>query len=192
MPRNFSVWPPNNPRALLRLAVGLLLVANVVAAYFVVRPPGGSAEQLRQQAAKLTSDLRQSRSVLDRTRAMVSKIQTGRGEGDHFMADYFLPRRAAYSIVMADLNNLAGQAKVTPKESAFSIQLVEGSDTVEMMQIAGNFEGTYQDLIHFVNLLDKSDRLLVIESMNATPQQGGAKLNVTMKLDTFVTEEASK
>ena len=68
---------------------------------------------------------------------------------------------------------------------------MEGSDTVEMMQIAANYEGGYQDLIQFVNLLDKSDRLLVVESLNATPQQGGAKLNVMLKLDTFVTEDGA-
>ncbi|MBZ5610208.1 MAG: hypothetical protein LAP38_18250 [Acidobacteriia bacterium] len=191
MPRNFKVWPPNNPRALLRLVAGLLLLANVVAAYFVIRPPGGSAEELRRQAAQLNSDLRQRRGVLDRTRALVSKIQTGRGEGDQFMTGYFLPRRSAYSTVMAELNSLAGQAKVTPKESAFAIQPVDGSDTVEMMQIAANYEGGYQDLIHFVNLLDKSDRLLVVESLNATPQQSGTKLNVMLKLDTFVTEDGA-
>ena len=92
---------------------------------------------------------------------------------------------------MADLNDLADQAKVTPKESAYAIEPVEGSDTLDMMQITANFEATYQDLIQFVNLIDKADRLLVMESLNATPQQGGAKLNVMMKLDTFVMEDGS-
>ncbi len=191
MPRNFKIWPPNNPRALLRLAVGLLLVANVVAAYFVVRPIGGSPQELRQQAADLRNEIRQKQGTLNRTRTLAGKIETGRGEGDQFVGQYFLPRRKAYSMILADLNDLAGQAKVTPKESAMAIEPVDGSDTLVMMQVSANFEATYQDLIHFVNLLDKSDRMLVVESLNATPQQGGAKLNVMLKLDTFVTEDAS-
>jgi hypothetical protein len=40
-------------------------------------------------------------------------------------------------------------------------------------------------------MIDKSDRLLIIEGLNATPQQGGAKLNIMMKLDTFVLEDGS-
>jgi Tfp pilus assembly protein PilO len=191
MPKNFKIWPPNNPRALLRLVVGLLLAANIVAAYFVIRPFGGSAEELRRQAAQLNTELRQSQGVLNRTRALVSKIETGRGEGDQFMSGYFLPRRSAYSTVMGELNSLASQAKVTPKESAFIIEPVEGSDTVEMMQVSANYEGGYQDLIRFVNLLDKSERLLVVESLNATPQQGGSRLSVMLKLDTFVKEDAA-
>jgi hypothetical protein len=31
----------------------------------------------------------------------------------------------------------------------------------------------------------------VVESLNATPQQSGKKLNVVVKLDTFVKEDAS-
>jgi hypothetical protein len=191
MPRNFKVWPPNNPRALLRLVVGLLLAANLVAAYFVIRPIGGSPQELRQQAAALSAEIRQRQGALNRTRVLVSKIQTGRGEGDQFMGKYFLPRRNAYSMIVAELNDLASQAKITPKESAFAIEPVEGSDTLLMMEVSANFESTYQDLIHFVNLLDRSNRLLVVESLNATPQQGGAKLNVMLKLDTFVSEDAA-
>jgi Tfp pilus assembly protein PilO len=192
MLKNFKqVWPPNNPRAVLRLVVGLLLAANVVAAYFVIRPPGGSAQELRRQAVQMNSDLRQKQGILSRTRTLVSKIQSARGAGDQFMAGYFLPRRSAYSMVMAELNDLANQAKVTPRESAYVIEPVDGSDTVEMMQISANYEGPYQALIQFVNLIDKSDRLLVVESLNATPQQGGSKLNVMLKLDTFVTEDGS-
>ncbi len=191
MLKSFKIWPPNNPRALLRLVVGLLLAANVVAAYFVVRPLGGSPEELRRQAADMRVQIVQKRRNLTRTRELVSKIEAGRSEGDHFLGHYFLPRRSAYSMIVADLNDLAGQAKVTPKESAFSIEPVDGSDSLVMMQVSANFEATYQDLIHFVNLLDKSDRLLVVESLNATPQQGGAKLNVMLKLDTFVMEDAA-
>lgn len=191
MPRSFNVWPPNNPRAVLRLVLSVLLAANVVVAYFVIRPIGGSPQQLRQQAADLRAEIRQKQGTLDRTRILAGKIETGRGQGDGFMGKYFLPRRAANSILMSELNDLAGQAKITPRESAFAIEPVEGSDTLDMMQISANYEATYQDLIRFINLLDKADRLLVVESLNATPQQTGKKLNVLVKLDTFVKEDTA-
>src|ERR1700683_163412 len=100
MLKNFNVWPPNNPRAAIRLALGVLLAANLVAAYFVVRPVGGSAQELSQQALEMHSQIRQQQGVLDRTRLLVSKIASGRGEGDHFMSSYFLPRRQAYSAIL--------------------------------------------------------------------------------------------
>ena len=188
---NLNVWPPNNPGALMRLGLGVLLVANLVAGYLVIRPIGGSAQELRQQATEMRSQIRQQQGALDRMRQLASKIEAGRGEGDKFMGRYFLPRRTAYSVILDDLNELAGEAKVTPKESAYVIEPVEGSDTLGLMQVTANFEGTYADLIHFINLIDKSNRLLIMESLNATPQQGGARLNIMLKLDTFVVEDGS-
>jgi hypothetical protein len=122
---------------------------------------------------------------------LAGKIEIGRGEGDNFMGKYFLPRRTVYSVVLAELEQVANQAKVTVKETAYAIEPVEGSDTLQLMQITDNFEASYGDLIRFVNLIDKSGRLLILESLNATPQQGGARLNVMMKLDTFVVEDGS-
>jgi len=193
MPRSFSLKAggPANPRSAIRLLLGLLAAANLVAGYFVLRPLGGSPEELRQQVAEMRIAIRQQQGTVDRTRLMAGKIEIGRGEGDKFMSKYFLPRRSAYSVVMAELNDLALQAKVTAKESANSIEPVDGSDILDMMQITANYEATYGDLVRFVNMIDKADRLLVMESLNATPQQGGGKLNVLMKLDTFVIEDGS-
>jgi hypothetical protein len=191
MPKSFNAWPPNNPRALIRLGLGVLAVANLAALYFVIRPIGGSAQELAQQALDMRSAIRQQQGVLERTRVLASKIESGRGQGDKFMVSYFLPRRTANSTILAELNDLAGQAKITSRDSAINIEAVDGSDTLDMMQITANFEGLYPDLIHFINLLDKSDRLLIIESLNATPQQTGGRLNVLLKLDTFVKEDGS-
>ena len=193
MPRNFElgVWPPNNPRAIIRLGLGMLIAANLVAGYFVIRPIGGSPADLRQQEQEMRTQIHQQQGILDRTKTLASKIEIGRGEGDKFMSKYFLPRRTAYSTIMSDLNELASQSKVTAKESSNSIDEVEGSDTLQRMQVTANFEGTFENLIHFVNLLDKSALLMIIESLNATPQQDGKRLNVMLKLDTFIREDGS-
>jgi hypothetical protein len=193
MLKNFSwnVWPPNNAAALLRLSVGVLLAANLVAGYFVLRPIGGSPDELRQQAMEMRAQIHQQQNALDRTRLLSGKVEIGRGEGDGFMTKYFLPRRTAYSVIVAELNQIANDAKVTPKEGAYSWMPVEGSDNLLMMQITDNFEATYENLIRFVNMIDKADRLLIIEGLNATPQQGGAKLNIMMKLDTIVLTDGS-
>jgi hypothetical protein len=185
------VWPANNPRTLIRAGLGALAAANLVALYFVIRPIGGSAQELAQQALEMRSAIRQQQGVLDRTRLLAGKIESGRGQGDQFMGHFFLPRRTAYSTIMSELNDLAGQSKITPRDSAFALDGVDGSDTLDMMQITANFEGLYPDVIRFINLLDKSDRLLIIESLNATPQQSGGRLNVMLKLDSFVQEDGS-
>jgi hypothetical protein len=193
MPRNFNlkIGVPGNPRSIIKVVLGLLAAANLVAGYFVIRPLGGSPQELRQQVVDMRTQIRQQQNVLERTRLLAGKIELGRGEGDKFMSKFFLPRRTAYSTVMAELTDLATQAKITPKESANAIDPIDGSDVLEMMQITANYEAKYEDLVRFINMIDKADRLLVMESLNATPQQGGGKLNVMIKLDTFVVEDGS-
>lgn len=189
MRKSFSIWPPNETGAIIRLAVVVLLAANLVAAYFVLRPIGGSPEELRNQAAELRIELRQRQGALERTRAFASKIEAGRSEADEFLGDYFLSRRIAYSAILDELTKAANDSHLKPKESAYGIEPIEGSDTLSMMQISANYEGSYTDLIHFINLVDKSDSLLIIEGLGATPQLGSGVLNVTFKLDTFVRED---
>ncbi len=189
MPKSFSFWPPNNSGAMIRLAVLVLLVSNLVAAYFVFRPLGGSAAELKQQVVDSGVQLRQRQGSLARMRKLVGKIESGRGEGDEFLQEYFLPRRMAYSDVLAELNQAALESKVKPKESAYSNEPIEGSDTLSMMQISANFEANYGDLLHFINLIDKSENLMIVEGLSATPQLGSGLLNVTLKLDAFVRED---
>lgn len=191
MPKSSNWSAANNPRRLIRLGLGVLAAANLVALYFVIRPIGGSAQELAAQSLDMRAAIRQQQGVLDRTRLLAGKIESGRGEGDKFMGDYFLPRRSAYSTIIAEMNEMAGQSKITPRDSALALDPVDGSDTLDMMQISANFEGLYPDVIRFINLLDKTDRLLIIESLNATPQQSGGKVNVALKLDTFVREDGS-
>ena len=49
MPQNFS----KDPRVLARAVLGVLLLANLIAAFAIFRPVGGSAEQLDQQLGEL-------------------------------------------------------------------------------------------------------------------------------------------
>jgi len=176
-----------SPADVARLVIGVLVALNLVAAYFVFRPPGGSPEELRSEVRDLTSQLRQKKAVLERTRVFVSKIQSGRQQGDQFLEHYFLPSGTAYSIVLSELIDLAKDAQMKPKESTWAPELIEGSDTLSTMTISLNLEGTYPQLIHFINALDKSPRLLIVESLQATPQSAGP-LNVVLKLQTYVRE----
>lgn len=178
-----------NPASVARVVIGVLVGFNLIAAYFVMRPPGGSPEELRAEVQNVNAQLRQRRAVLDRTRALVGKIESGREQGDQFLSQYFLASGKAYSTVLSELLDMAKEAQMTPKEAAYNMEPIEGSDTLSTMTITQNLVGTYPQLIHFVNSIDKSPRLLIIESLQATPQSAGP-LNVQLKLMTFVREEA--
>ena len=171
-----------------RAVIGALLLANLVAAYFLFQPIGGSVEELDQQLAGMRQQVQQRQAALQRMRALASKIDVARKEGDSFLGSHFLQRRTAFSTIVGDLESGAKDAGIRSKGASYTVDAIEGSENLSMMTITSTYEGSYHDLLEFVNRLDKSPRFLILDTLQAAPQQSGA-LGVNIKLNVFVREE---
>jgi Tfp pilus assembly protein PilO len=174
-----------NRQALVRGGLGILLAANLAAAWFVWRPPGGSLEQLESQMISARKQIIARQSAIARLKQLAERTRLAGLEGDKFLDAYFLDRQSAYSTLEVELAAAAKEAGLRPRERTFAYEPIEGSDTLGMLTINGSFEGTYADLVEFVNQVDRSKRLLIIESLSAQPQQGGQLLAITVKLNVF-------
>src|ERR1700691_3109447 len=86
-----------DPRVLVRAVLGVLVLANIVAALLAFKPWGGSAEDLARQQADLQQQLTSMQSRLEKTKALVTKPDRARQEGDGFLAEYTTVRRTAFS-----------------------------------------------------------------------------------------------
>jgi Tfp pilus assembly protein PilO len=186
LPSGFS----RDPRFVMRLVIAILLLANLVAAFAVLRPFGGSAEELDAQLVGLRQQLVHKQATVGRLNMLTSKIEQARSDTDSFLEEYFMSRHTASSTILDELAKSAKDAGIKPKGDSFVFEPVEGSDNLSMMTIAANYEGTYGDLLQFVNKLDRSPRFLILESLSAAPQQVSGQLTVAIKLDTFVREDA--
>jgi len=174
----------------IRIVLGVLLGLNVIAAGLVLFPPGGSADDLERQMTALQSQVAQKRALLERTKLNVAAVETARGEGDKFLTDYFLGRRVADSALLSELTAAATKAQIKERDRAQTTELIEGSDSLSMMTITANYEGTYRNLLNFIGELERSGPLLIIESLTAAPQQGSNTLTVSMKIDAFIRDDA--
>jgi type IV pilus assembly protein PilO len=190
LPR-IEVRAGRDPRIFFRCLLGFLLAANLLAAFLVFRPIGGTAEELDQRAAALRSEIQQRTAAIQRLRAIAAKVEKGRVEGDRFIKQHFLARRTAYSTLISELGKSAQSAGIKPKEHTFGFEPIEGSNSLGMLIVTANYEGSYADLVQYVNALDRSGRLLIIESLMAAPQQAGGALNVAMRLNAFVEDDGS-
>jgi hypothetical protein len=189
MPKNFKA-AIRDPRIVMRAIIGVLLAANLVAAVIAIKPFGGSADDLRREQADLRRKLATLQQRLGNTRRMVDKAESARRDGDDFIGNYFTDRRTAYSTVIGELQRMEQEAGIKLRQDSLELNAIEGSDTLQMMSITVAYEGPYGGLTKFVDLLDKSPRFLIIESMQTSPQQSGQLLTVSVKLDTFVKDAA--
>ena len=195
MPRSFKPQLPasfgsliRDPRVFMRAIVGTLLAANIVAAVIAFKPFGGSADDLQRERADSGRRLAQLQARLAATRQLVDKVELARREGDDFLAKYFTDRRTTYSTIIEELDRTATASGLKLRNYNGELNEIEGSDTLQMMSLNTAYEGDYAALEKFINLLDKSPRFLIVDSMQASPQQNGQTLTITLRLLTFVKE----
>jgi len=180
-----------DPRVIMRVILFTLLLANLVAFYFVMVPLGGSPEELDARVASLQQQVVVQRKNLERVRGLSGKMTAARREAEDFEARSFTDRRVAYSTLVGELARAAQETGIRVKEHALVNEEVEGTETLGMITVNANYEGTYGDLLQFVNRMDRSPRFIIIDSMSATPQQGTNLLNVAMKMNIFVRQNGA-
>src|SRR5688572_29427133 len=113
MPRNFSLPGKLNikdPRVAMRAILGALLFANLVAAVVVVKPFGGSSEDLARQQQALGGQLAQSQARLAATKKLVDKVESARRDGDLFLSKYFMDEPTTSATILAELTSMAKDA----------------------------------------------------------------------------------
>jgi Tfp pilus assembly protein PilN len=201
MLKNFNLrdWKQvrfKDPRVLMRALIGVLLLANLAMAVVAFKPFGGSADDLRHDQQALSAQLTALQKKLANSKDLVSKVEIARNEGDEFLNSYVISSRSMAEATLAEMTKAATDAGIRAMPSTTSTEPVEGSDTLEQVTITQGFEGTYAALTKLVNLLEKSPRFLILDSMqlNATQQNaqqtGPQVINVTLKVFTFAREDA--
>lgn len=189
MPRSFSVSLPSlkEPRILIRSGLGVLLAANLVAAAFAFHLIGASPVALKQQLAATRAQLQTEQARLKRSRMLTANMAKGKSESEKFLATYFTTRRYTYSTIINEVYQAAKTAGMTPKEATLAnTEPIQGSDDLEMLTFSFNFEGGYPQLVKLVNLLDRSPRFIIIESLQVAAPPKGEIYTVTFKLDSFI------
>jgi Tfp pilus assembly protein PilO len=191
MLKNFNLPPTpslKDPRFAMRLLIGVLLAANLVAAVIAFKPFGGSADDVRREQQSLNAQLTRAQHQLATSRQLVDKVQRARAEGDQFLAKYFTDPATTGVMIVSELTSTAKEAGIQMGPAQFTPDPVVGSETFDKLTSNVGFAGTYANFTKFVNLMDKSPRFIIIENLQASaPQQGGGQtLAVSLKIDTFV------
>ena len=198
MPRSFNLKSIPLPtlasfketRTLVRTGLGILLLANIVAALFAFHVVGTSPEAINAELLAASSRLQADQTRLNRSRLLTTNIDEGRSQSDTFLATYMTGRRHTYSTIIGEVTETAKTAGMKMKEATIApLEPIEGSDDLAMMTVSANFDGGYAQLVKFVNLLDRSPRFLIIDSMQAAPQAAGDLLSVNVKLAAFVKDD---
>jgi type IV pilus assembly protein PilO len=194
MPKSFKPVLPSavsfsDPKFVVRLCLGVLLAANLVAAAFAFHLFDPSPEALERDLAAALSQRAAAQARLLRSRNLTANIDRGKTEGERFVGAYMTPRQFTYSTIINELISTSKTAGMDKPQAQIALNAIPGSDDLDMMSVTMSLEGKYAQLVKFVNLLDRSPRFLIIESLTVTPRAKSDVLTVNVKLDTFVKDD---
>jgi len=176
------------PRRRIQLGLAALALVDLLFYLFAIGPLAESDRERRLLVDNLRRQVKERTAQVDRLAALVKKVEAARTDGDKLLGEITMARRSAFSTIVSELDQAGKQAGVELRDRGYNVDPIEGSDTLSMMTVNANLEGNYENLVRFLNLLDRSSRFLIIESLGAAPQQSGTALNVSVKLDAFVRE----
>ena len=198
MPRTFE-WlrangsvPRSGPGLWLRTTVAILALLNGAVLFLYLDPPGGTKRELANESLRVRDEIAATRANAVRLKRVTANVQLGNSQSSTFETIYFLPRRAAYQRVIGELQRMAAASGLQEGDRVYSEEPIEGTADLTLLNIsANNYQGTYDNLVHFLYEVDKSPMLLMLDTLMASPQQTGGRINASLRFQAIIQEDTS-
>src|SRR5713226_9121199 len=166
-----------NSRRKLKIAIGAMIVADVIAVGVLFSPLVGSAESRQLQLNLLRAELTRKTREVEPLRGMDKKVVQAKDQINGFYKDRFA---AKDSDLANELGKLASENRVRIQQARYKQEDAESSGIIPVA-IEGSFSGDYLQLVRFINTLERSKLFFEVDGVDlAGESTGPVKLQITM------------
>jgi Tfp pilus assembly protein PilO len=166
-----------NSRRRLKIAIGAMLAADVVAVAVLFSPLVGSADSRRLQINELRAALTQKNRQVAPLRGMDKKIVLAKNQIGAFYKDRFA---AKDSDLANELGKLASENGIRIQQAHYKQEDAESSGIIPV-EIQGSFSGNYLQLVRFINTLERSKMFFEVDGVDLAGEGAGpVKLGITI------------
>jgi Tfp pilus assembly protein PilO len=164
-------------RRKLKVAIGAMLVTDIIAVAVLFSPLVGSADSRRMQLNLLRAELTKKTREVQPLRGMPEKIVEAKDEISGFYKDRFA---AKDSDLTNELGKLASQNGIRIQQAKYTKEEAENSGIVPV-EIQGSFSGDYLQLVRFINTLERSKMFITVDGVDLAGEgTGSVRLEITM------------
>jgi len=169
----------------IRWGLTVVLVVDVFLLVVAFRAANRGEQQqvanrdiLREQHAELSADVARVRSIRDR----LPQVQ---GECDKFIREHLREASGGYSVVLADLGDIAEKAGLRTSNITFRQQPERNQPDIVGIDISASVEGDYSSLVRFINGLERSPNFYLLENLTLASSTGGGVIRLNLELRTY-------
>jgi len=168
-------------RKKIKIALGALVVIDVIAVVVFISPLVGSTASRKQQLTQLWVELQSKTRQVEPLKNLPDKVHTASLQ----IADFYKKRFPAQdSEILTQFGKLAVANGVTIDEAKYKAEDVE-LGTLQPVEVEANLTGTYVSLARFINALERDDMLFVINNIALAGEQKGP-IKLQMKVETYL------
>jgi Tfp pilus assembly protein PilO len=156
-PRPF--WrKPRFLRSLLGLALANLVVYGAVTYRLATKQ-----ERLAQQQASLSEEIATRQAELAALREEQERIERNDAVAEQFWSDVVQPVTPGLTDALAEIDRLARQSNVERGRTSYSQEVLAVG--LREMNVSMPLQGSYFDLIRFINVLERSERFFLVREI---------------------------
>jgi len=164
-----------------RVALVVLVLADVAAIGVYFSPLVGSPQSRREQLTRLWVTLQQRTREVEPLRGLDKKIPVAHKEIEDFYKER-LPSQE--SVISEQIGKLAQQSGVRIGNVKYAAKETQPVG-VQRVEISGDFSGDYLQLVRFVNSLERDQIFFLINSVVLGGEQGG-QVKLELKMETYL------
>ena len=171
----------------LLAALGCL---NLLALFFCLKPPGGTAGELARTIEQQHRQINTTRLQTIRWRKLASRVRQSGTEVADFQKRSFLPKRVAYAQIISEIARMSKSAELQERDGVFTEEPIEGTLDLALLNVTSSFQGSYENLMRFLHEADRSSMLIIVDNLQASPEQKGGQINVSIRFQAVIRDSS--
>jgi len=173
--------PRTDFRRIIQIVLGVLVLVDLILFGVLwqaaAEHPASAAkrlEQLREENRQVSEDVRRASAIRDD----LPQVQK---QCDSFLHETLRPSSGGYSAMVAELEKIAADAGLPPGTVSFRQKAPDKQGVIEV-QINAGVEGSYPALVKFINGLERSKSLYLLDSISLnTGHDRAIRMNLLLR-----------
>ena len=176
-----SLQNPRRWKQAVKICLACIVALDLLLAYVDWHARNSAPQAQAVERASLTQKAKLLSADVALGKSVEKQLPAIQKDCDQFYQQYLLSSSAGYSVIVADLSQMARVSGVEPGGVTFHQSDVKDSGLTQI-EIAASVQGDYQSLVRLINELERSPHFYVLDGLTlASESKGPIKLNLSLR-----------